>query len=237
MVLGEIKRLSSISGLKEDVIKEEIEGYIKAGKSPEGAIAIWKANNERQLQGQIQDLVFRVLRVGDVYTFNRRTDGSKVQATRLDVVMLNDGVPEVRNITLYGEDIAKSSGIIPGNVYESRGRVMFNSSRIFLEDGATIKPSSARMPSMKEMLSEIAKVDLNNLENYAGTTQIFKVFVGRAIDSGGARGMVVASLGSNPVTCWLRNDNLAIPEEGSEVLIYGYVTNKGTINVDEIIEL
>lgn len=228
----EIARQSELSGVADDDIKKRLEELIADGKSPQGAMAIWKSETPQLKLGPVKDVVFRVAAISDEKNVGYR-DGTEHPTVYVDVLHLDKDEVDHRVLSLADENRNIAASLVPGTAYECSARVLSGSNRLSLQ-GTTILDSKQTLPTMRDMAEAVAKENIEEIDKYIGESNFFKVCIGRHIDAPFGKGMEVSSMRSVPVTCWL-DDGVQPPTEGEEVIIFGYVTQKGAIRVKSII--
>ena len=232
IVEKEIKRLSDDTGLTVEEIRGEVEQIItNEKKSPYGAVTVWKSRHGNQLNGKTATVTFRLLEKSNLQD-STWTDGTAHKRVWIKGFILDEGVVELKSLPVTDEAIQLTESMEIGSVYEFDAKILFDSDQIRLL-GSTIVKSSASMPELKDLADSSAIDDINDITDYIGTSSFFKVFVGKAFKTAFGNGIEVATIGSNPITAWL-SPEMPVPEEGEEILLYGFVRKDGTIKANGI---
>lgn len=232
-ILGKIKEIATTTGMDQGGIKSEVSEKMEHGFDDEAALVMWMSEHQIALDGEIADVTMRILDVGRERE-SKWGDGSTHKARDVSTIIVRDGSPQIYTMSFFDDDIMQVNGMVNGNIYEMRGRISKTTNKIRLLDDSEIKPSSATMPPLPELLEELA-TDNVDFENYPREMKVFKAITGRQLSSDYNPGIIVGNINStSPKTVWL-NDDISQPSEGDKIYIYGYVGDGGKLFPKQIV--
>lgn len=234
-----LQKFSELAERDVETIRAEIEGLMEQeGLTEQAAFAVWKANNSMVLRsGKPQDIVFRVL--GRSLPRARTIDTGESKVADLDVIYKDeDGQLGWGYTSLWGDRADLASEVEVDKCYTGRARFSYQATRVKMNAfEISGEADDDAMPTVEEIAEDWEIGTLEDIEDFAGNTELFEGIVGRVIlsnDTGEAIGFEMASDMSLPVTVWggRGRDVPPVPEVqallndlniGDELLVYGYV--------------
>jgi len=234
-----------------ETIRAEIEGLMqREGLSEAGAFAVWKAQHSLALRsGKPQNVAVRILsrRLPEVRTLS--TGETKVADIEL-IYQDEDGQVGWGYSTLWGERADIADQVEIGKAYMAKARFSYHPTKVKMTGFELLGPAPDNaVPTIADIAEvwEIGK--LEEIENYAGSTELFRGMVGRVIKSNDGTdtviGIEISNEDSLPITCWAGRgrDSPPVPEVaavlgslnvGDEVLVYAYVNARedGTVSLN-----
>lgn len=234
-----------------EVVSAEVEAIMSTQNVTEPtAWAIWKANNSMALRsGKPQDITVRILS-------RRLPEARTLQTGASQVSDLEFIYRDVDNqvgwgyTTLWGDRAPISEQVEVNGVYKARARFAYQPTKVKLNAFELVETAlDADMPTVEEIAKSWEVGKLEEIENYAGNTELFDGLVCRIIQStdGTNRiiGFEIANEDSLPITCWAGRGraNPPTPEVqavlddlhvGDRVLPYAWVNQRedGSISMN-----
>jgi hypothetical protein len=228
----ELARLSLESGIAVKDIEAQLKQLMNGGLDEEGAMAVWKSDNNGKLGGRIiKDALIRV--VGKTSKRERQNDdGTTVNVASFNAFVVDGEQLVFTNFGMWREkaDIVESMDV--GALYKADVKVKDANGEkkgiMLSELTEASKEENNAIPSAQDLVKKCQVESLAKVADYIGSNAFFQGIVGKIIqDKAGTKfyGVELSSSASNPVAVFINDFDPHSVKRGQRLLVYGYVAS------------